>query len=120
MDKVNISDSDDIYNRYKRDQISVTYIGKNGISTQLNNIDSICKQMNVATNMLIKYLKKSLGMSITNNIIRSEVRPDKIEQIIRKFTKEYVLCPNCGLPELVYDKSKRKCNSCGFIQKIKN
>lgn len=109
--KVNICETDDVYNRYKRDKIEMIIIAKCGGQTKITNLQTIAKQLHVDEPFLVKEMQKILSLPIrTNNTLSGHVDITKLEDALKQVIQKHVLCPNCGLPEL--DKHKT-CRACG-------
>jgi len=110
--KTNIGgDLNDPYYRYKRDIIKIKVIKNN--SSKLENVDIIAKQLHCPSENIISFIKKQLGTNIKNDTINKVCKVEELETILNKFVKKYILCPICGLPELI-SISVRKCNACGY------
>jgi len=109
-------DSNDQFYRYKRDQIELTFEARNGGQTKLSNIDKVCTQLHATKKLLVKYIQSQLATStILNDTIRGNVKVERIEEIIVKYTEKTILCPSstCRLPEW----NGEKCSACGHPNK---
>ena len=118
----------DIFYRYKRDQIDIVNSNKNNGTSTLTNLDLISKQLcakitsrenrttisNTITHAILKRIKRKLGVSITTQndqfVINGNILSESIEEIINDFVVKYILCPKCRLPEW----GEGCCSACGF------
>lgn len=129
--KVNICGFKDIVDpnyRYKRDLEILKYEGKgNGKKTRFVNIDEISHQLHRMPDELTKFLGIDLSTSTNyvNNaaIINGHITKDDMEKSLRKYIEIFVLCKECGLPEIPKykldgKKIKTKCLGCGARNKI--
>jgi len=126
---LNIDGSDDVFFRYKMRQLFVQVIGKGKmIRTMLLNVEDVAKDLKVDPSYITSYFGYEIGA-------QSKFDPKKPERerasvsgehdssymstILKKFIQDFILCPNCKLPEvvLVPDKKTQKitlnCKSCG-------
>lgn len=123
MSKINIhgkiDNSDDSYFRYQMDKL---IIGKEKEFTTIPNIDQIAKDLHRDTQMLIKYLKKRLGIAILykNNkaMMTKQISQNELQNYIYDFIEENILCKKCQNPEteLIIEKKKTfiECKACSY------
>ena len=103
--------------RYMRNRLQVSSTKKCNIMT---NLSLIAKQLQIDESMFLGYLQKETGQKVIEVDskrygIRSKTS-DEIEDLLESFIQSYVVCKNCGLPELSLikkDDSYGVCNSCG-------
>lgn len=122
MKKVNIqgiNEIDDPFYRYQRHQFEVNSL-KN--KTQINNFETVCKDIEREPKNVITFLKKKLGMNINykDSIItlNSQIQKDILENALNDYIEKHVLCPNCKLPETVIENNDlRKCKACPYSGK---
>ena len=111
--------SDPFY-RYQMDQLQVK---SESNKTVLVNYDTVCQQMKIDPNLLIRYLSMKLGSRAKFDskkkqwcIYSGTVTLDALSICLIQFLIAVVLCPICRLPELTYESGKKtttiKCNSC--------
>jgi len=114
--QVNICfNSDDLFHRYKRDQIETGFVKSNGGQTLILNLEKIAKQLHLDPTFLVRSLQRVLGKPIRlGNVIKGRVDKLVLESALNKVIANHVLCPNCGLPEL--DASLKRCNACGHTR----
>ncbi|MFO7926693.1 MAG: translation initiation factor IF-2 subunit beta [Halobacteriota archaeon] len=71
---------------------------------------------------LMKYLQNELGTSATIDDrgrlrLTGEFRRGRIEDAIESYADDYVLCPECGLPDTILETENgaeiRRCTACG-------
>ena len=114
----NESTSIDPCYRYMRNRLQVSTTKKCNV---MNNLSLIAKQLQINESMFLTYLQKETGQNIIEvdskrHGIRSKTESE-IEDLLETFIKTYVVCKNCGLPELSLlkkDESYGVCNSCGY------
>jgi translation initiation factor 5 len=67
-------------------------------------------------------LKRATGYNSKTKRLSGKHTSKEIEDDIKAFTDIYVLCPNCRLPELMYNMGKKRvhymCKSCGSEGRI--
>ena len=132
MEELNIpSTVKDPHYRYKMPKIQITVQGSgNGIKTNWLNLPDVSNALKVPVEYPIKFIGKELGSNIdikTNSyLINGSHDVEKMQELLDKFIKKYVLCPKCKLPEIhgkikvKKDKNEIKCTcrSCGTISKL--
>ena len=129
--KVNICGLKDVIDpsyRYKRDLEILKYEGKgNGKKTRFVNIDEISQQLHRTPDELTRFLGIDLSTStnyVDNSaIINGHIRKDDMDKSLRNYIELFVICKNCGLPEIPKYKIngkgiKTKCLSCGHRDKM--
>lgn len=115
----------DPFFRYKMPQLNIQVIGKNKmVRTQFLNIDDVSKALGIPATYIPHYIAKTIGTQTKNDpnkkqtYISGEYSLDVLEKLILQFIKEFVLCRQCELPELIYSPRKKncrvKCQSCGW------
>ncbi len=131
-DQLNIpSTVSDPHYRYKMPKIQTAIQGSgNGIKTKWTNLPEVSKALKVPTEYPLKFIGRELGSNIeikaNSYLINGNHQIDKMQEILDKFIKKYVLCPKCKLPEIhgkiqvTKDKKeiKCKCRSCGAVSKL--
>jgi translation initiation factor 2 beta subunit (eIF-2beta)/eIF-5 len=103
--------SDDEFYRYKRHKTEVKHVRN---CTAFLNFDVIARELNIKPEELMKYLQKTLGLSININIIKGVISVEIIEKQIEKYIKLNIICPTCGIPEW----DGETCNACGGTKKL--
>lgn len=99
-----------------------------GKSTIITNINEIADYLRRPVEQLIKFLQRELATParIENGrlIINKKINSGKINDKIEIFSKETVICPECGKPdtEIVSEKGikLRHCLACGAKSPVKN
>ncbi|XP_055686968.1 eukaryotic translation initiation factor 2 subunit 2 [Lutzomyia longipalpis] len=90
--------------------------------TSFANFMEICKVLHRLPKHLLDYLLSELGTSGSvdgNNqlIIKGRFQPKQIENVLRRYIKEYVTCHTCKSPHTILQKDTRlfflQCESCG-------
>lgn len=90
--------------------------------TSFSNFAEICKMLHRQPKHLLAFLLAELGTSGSvdgNNqlIIKGRFQQKQIENVLRKYIKEYVTCHTCRSPETILQKDTRlfflQCETCG-------
>lgn len=90
--------------------------------TSFANFTEICKTLHRQPKHLLDFLLAELGTSgsVDGNaqlIIKGRFQPKQIENVLRRYIKEYVTCHTCRSPETILQKDTRlfflQCESCG-------
>ncbi|MFO8016645.1 MAG: translation initiation factor IF-2 subunit beta [Candidatus Woesearchaeota archaeon] len=99
-----------------------------GNKTVVSNFGQIAGTLGRDLNHMIKYLLKELAtpgdMRGSLLIFKTKVPASKINEKIRKYAAEFVLCPQCGKPDTKLEKEKNltylKCMACGAKHPVKS
>ena len=123
---ININNSDDSFYRYKMEIIQISNCGNgNGQFTIIKNMNKIEKSLNTPAEILFKFIAFALGSSYNNkkNSITGTHTQEIIELKLFTYINNFVICLNCGIPELTYTLIKKKleckCSACGKQNEIK-
>jgi translation initiation factor 5 len=126
---LNINNSDDNDYRYKMQTISFKMGGAgNGIFTTIDNMDAIAKSINTPSDIICKFISFTLGTSYNDKKKQFTGHHYNIQDIIFDYINNFVICPECKIPELMYNldkiNSKKfklicRCSACGSINDIK-
>lgn len=90
--------------------------------TSFANFTEICRTLHRQPKHLLDFLLAELGTSgsVDGNsqlIIKGRFQPKQIENVLRRYIKEYVTCHTCRSPETILQKDTRlfflQCESCG-------
>lgn len=90
--------------------------------TSFANFTEICKTLHRQPKHLLDFLLAELGTSgsVDGNsqlIIKGRFQPKQIENVLRRYIKEYVTCHTCRSPETILQKDTRlfflQCETCG-------
>jgi len=90
--------------------------------TSFANFTDICKTLHRQPKHLLDFLLAELGTSGSMDgnqqlIIKGRFQPKQIENVLRRYIKEYVTCHTCRSPETILQKDTRlfflQCESCG-------
>jgi translation initiation factor 5 len=124
MTTLNINNSDDPSYRYKMPIVTCQQQGGkiDGRSTILTNLNDVTTAFNTPSSIVLKFIgfKKGLRVNDSNNSITGHHTSNDIIDIIFQYIDKFVICPNCGIPELlpiVEGKKKKrklffKCSAC--------
>ena len=99
-----------------------------GNKTILSNFNTIANTLNRPPEHILKYLFKELATPGTyrNNvlILGTKVPAARINEKIRKYATEFVLCPDCGKPDTKIMKEGEitylRCQACGSKHTVKS
>jgi translation initiation factor 2 subunit 2 len=99
-----------------------------GHKTVISNFYAIADCLGRTPEHLLKYILKELATpgTIQNRtlFLGSKVPASRINEKIRKYASEYVLCPDCGKPDTKIisegDLSFMKCQACGSKHQVKS
>ena len=119
----------DPHYRYKMPRIQTTIQGSgNGIKTNWVNLPDVSNALKVPVEYPFKFIGRELGSNtdVKQNtyLINGNHPVEKMQELLDKFIKKYVLCPKCHLPEIhgkikVGKKEiKSTCRSCGSTSKL--
>lgn len=110
--------------RYQMPLLQQVIEGKGiNIRTNLINLSEVAKSLRVMPMYILKFMGYELGSQVNEKrnvcTINGELNHDDILKTLDKFIEKYVLCSNCGLPEMPLKVENNrlacKCNSCGAI-----
>ena len=99
-----------------------------GNKTIISNFYAIADGLGRSPEHLLKYILKELATpgSLTKSalLLGAKVPASRINEKVRKYASEYVLCPDCGKPETKIvkegDLSFMKCQACGSKHQVKS
>ena len=121
----------DPHYRYKMPKIQTAIQGAgNGIKTNWVNLPDVSNALKVPVAYPLKFIGRELGSNTelkqNSYLINGSHPVEKMQELLDKFIKKYVLCPKCHLPEIhgkikVTKKDiKSTCRSCGATEKLDN
>ncbi|HLC47108.1 MAG TPA: translation initiation factor IF-2 subunit beta [Candidatus Nanoarchaeia archaeon] len=98
-----------------------------GSKTILSNLPQIADTLGRELNHLAKFILREIGtageMKGSQVILKTKVPASKINEKIRKYANEFVLCADCGKPDTKIEKDKDiiflKCMACGSKRAVK-
>jgi translation initiation factor 2 subunit 2 len=98
-----------------------------GNRTVVSNFFQIADTLGRSPEHLLKYVLKELATPGTMNnvglILGAKVPASRVNEKIRKYATEYVLCPDCGKPDTKIikegDLSYIRCQACGSKHQVK-
>lgn len=111
--------------RFETPKVSGLVQGKNTIIT---NISDIAKSLRRPIEHITKFLLKELAApgKIENDrlVLNTKLNSSRVNEKIEFYTKEYVLCKECGKPdtEIISEKGIKfkHCLACGAKSPVKN
>ncbi|MEM5831584.1 MAG: translation initiation factor IF-2 subunit beta [Candidatus Aenigmatarchaeota archaeon] len=100
--------------RFKIPEIKISII-KN--KTIIENFLEIVTILRRSKEDLLKFFSKELGAAATLNstklIINKIVKKEVLDEKLKKFIEEYVLCKHCKSPDTKIENKKIVCEACG-------
>ncbi|KAA8499738.1 Eukaryotic translation initiation factor 2 subunit beta [Porphyridium purpureum] len=114
----------------KKFRLRAPQVGREGSKkTVFFNFGDICKSIHRQPDHLMAYLGAELGTSSNLQdggrlVIKGKFQPKGIENVLRRYIKEYVICSSCMSPEtvLMRDANSRlyflQCESCGATRSV--
>lgn len=98
-----------------------------GNKTIITNFSQICQALEREQKSVLKYILKELATpGVINNgrlIFGRKLSSDMINEKIKKFVDNFVICPDCGKPETKIEKSEGvvhiRCLACGSKNNVK-
>ena len=111
--------------RFEIPRVRGKFEGNKTIITNINNIVSILHR---PINMLVKFISKALAVPIDYDgsrlILKAKILPQRINEKILDFAKQYVICAKCGKPdtEIIEENGQYfiRCMACGEKEIAKN
>jgi translation initiation factor 2 subunit 2 len=99
-----------------------------GNKTFVLNFKEVCDAINRQPNQLMKFLLRELATSglVQGNraVFQGRFSDNTLNDLIRRYTKEYITCPLCGQPDTVLKKEGRVtilvCEACGARNPVKS
>ena len=99
-----------------------------GNMTVISNFKQISQTLGRPTEHLLKYVLKELaapgGIKPKGLLIGTKVSASKVNEKIKQYAQEYVLCPECGKPDTKIEKDGQyafmKCTACGAKHPVKS
>ena len=99
-----------------------------GNMTVVSNFKQISQTLGRPTEHLLKFVLKELaapgGLKPKGLLIGTKVGASKINEKIKQYAQEYVLCPECGKPDTKIEKDGNfafmKCTACGAKHSVKS
>ncbi len=99
-----------------------------GNKTVISNFYSIADALGRTPEHFLKYILKELATpgSLTKSalILGAKVPASRVNEKIKKYVSEYVLCPDCGKPDTKISKegelSFMTCQACGSKHQVKS
>ena len=121
----------DPHYRYKMPKIQTAIQGTgNGIKTNWVNLPDVSNALKVPVEYPLKFIGRELGanteMKQNSYLINGSHTVEKMQELLDRFIKKYVLCPKCHLPEIhgkikvTKKEIKSTCRSCGATEKLDN
>ena len=131
MATLNINgDNNDPYYRYKMPILVTNKTGRgNGCHTILLNLEDVTESFNHPASVVFKYMGSALGANTNESkwSINGHYEDSELIDVLYQYIKAFVICPSCGIPELlptVEGKKKNKrltmsCSACGHSTEMK-
>jgi len=103
----------DAFYRYKMHQLIIQVVGKGKmIKTVMLNLTDVANELKVPADYIPHYMAKTIGATAhydekkperERGSISGEYDISKLSEVLQKFVKAFVVCPNCNYPELQYN-----------------
>ncbi|MHA1409286.1 MAG: translation initiation factor IF-2 subunit beta [Candidatus Odinarchaeia archaeon] len=98
-----------------------------GNRTFIRNFHEISVKLDREENVILKFIARELATAGTVDgpqaIFQGKFTRDSLNRIIERYTKTYVICPECGKPDTEIVKSDRYqflvCKACGARTSVK-
>lgn len=111
-----------------RFQIPEAEVAIVGNRTILRNFRSIASALNREPEHLIKYLLRELGVAGniegTQAIFQGKFLNTAVDERIRRYVEEFVLCRECGKPDTRLERHERiyilRCEACGARASVRS
>lgn len=118
--KINIEGLSDVMDPFYRYTMTKMNIIRHKNKTVIDNIDTVCKDLERDPKLLVDFYKKKFSISIIykDNVMSTSanIQYDQFHLMLREFIEQYVLCEKCKLPEtdiqIKDDKIKLSCKCC--------
>ncbi|MBR9699998.1 translation initiation factor IF-2 subunit beta [Candidatus Woesearchaeota archaeon] len=99
-----------------------------GNMTVISNFKQIAQSLGRRPEHLLKYILKELAapgnMKPKGLLIGTKAAASKVNEKIKQYAHEYVLCSECGKPDTIIEKDDQfsylKCNACGARHSVKS
>ena len=99
-----------------------------GNKTVISNFQQIAGVLRRPIEHILKYLLKELATPGTirssNLILATKVPASRVNEKIRQYANDFVLCPDCGKPDTQITKESEfsylKCQACGAKHPVKS
>jgi translation initiation factor 2 subunit 2 len=99
-----------------------------GNMTVISNFKQIATELRRPPEHLLKFILKELAapgdLKPKGLLIGTRVAASKVNEKIREYALEYVLCPECGKPDTTIEKDGQfaflKCAACGARNPVKS
>jgi translation initiation factor 2 subunit 2 len=97
-------------------------VREEGNVTVLENSRKILDALNRGADHLKRFVQNELGTSADIDDrgrvrLTGSFRADRLAGLLREYAEAYVLCPECGLPDMELEREKgtevRHCSACG-------
>ncbi|HDI12690.1 MAG: translation initiation factor IF-2 subunit beta [Hadesarchaea archaeon] len=104
--------------RFQIPEAEVTTIGNRTI---IKNLKNIATTLNREPSHLMKYLLRELGaagdMHGAQAVFQGKFSKNTVDERIRRYAEEFVLCRECGKPDTKLERKERiyilRCEACG-------
>ncbi len=111
---------------HRRFEIPKPQISIIGMRTVLHNFKEICETLNRDSHHFLRFLSRELAtagtLDDTRVIFQGRFSEDTIDRLIKRYAKEYVICPICKRPDTKIVKEGRfqflVCEACGAKSSI--
>lgn len=117
--ELNIAETSDPHFRYKMPRLEVQQVRR---TTTVSNLAAVAKSLRVGPGLLMRYFCLELGIATSSSKLQGCHTSAALQTLLRRFIDDYLLCVQCGLPELALTSRtaylKQQCAACGHSNKI--
>lgn len=117
-----LEEAPDIDGTSERFEVPDPELRQEGNATVFENFQAICDRLSRDEDHVMKFLQDEVGTSghideSGRARLTGEFRQGRIADAIDAYTEEFVLCPECGLPDTKIEREQGatllKCEACG-------
>jgi len=117
-----LAESPEIEGSSERFAVPDADVRQEGNVTVFENFQQVCRDLGRDEDHLMKFLQNELGTSgHIDESGRARLTGDfnarRIDEALAAYSEEFVLCPECGLPDTVLDREQGalilRCEACG-------
>jgi translation initiation factor 2 subunit 2 len=112
----------DIQGSSERFEVPDPELRQEGSVTVVENFQAICREFDRQPDHLMKFLQNELGTSghideSGRSRLTGDFGQDRIRGAVEQYAEEFVICPECGLPDTRLDREQGalivRCEACG-------
>ena len=117
-----LEETPDIEAESSRFEVPDAQVRQEGNATVVENFQSICDALGRDADHVLKFIQNDLGTSAHidesgRGRLTGEFRASRIDDAIEDYAAEFVVCPECGLPDTTLEREQGavllRCEACG-------